>query len=100
MTDTLHFVAENFEAVATRVAEGPLLGRLEPLTAWVITVPCAVPRTVSVHQEPHGKRLVLKCWSDSKGSWNWLWDTETRDVPTAIALAISLLYSVPGVRQR
>ncbi len=96
--DTLHFVAENFEAVATRVESyrndfGPHFDH------WVVSVPSCSPHTIRV-QGRASQGLHTSVWNATKG---WLdlrsaadcdavWDTQ-------LALAISLVYSVPGVRQ-
>jgi hypothetical protein len=91
MTDTLHFVAENFEAVATRVGAGG-----DDDNCWIVT---------AAGREPHTLRLWWDCPNSETqvlvGTWRQLRrHPNTTPVPEALALAISLVYSVPGVRQK
>ncbi len=88
---TLHFVAENFEAVATRVGTG------DDDSYWIVVVPSCSPHTLRLWWGCPNSEVQV--WS---GEWKRLrpYDSLAETDAQTLALAISLVYSVPGVRQR
>jgi hypothetical protein len=89
---TLRFRAENFEAVATRV------GTVESSSYWTIRVGAEVPYTlltgtIGLTPESGWSASVLT----GHNGWKTLIGYIGSDEIDLLALAISLLYSVPGV---
>lgn len=85
---TLHFRAENFEATATRVAHDMALG----LSHWIVEPRGERPSTLRLCGDVDETRWV----NVLRDKWEQLFNLKRTD-NEALALAISLLYSVPGV---
>lgn len=104
MSDTLHFRAENFEATATRVdLPTPERSAERNITHYVISPRGEASKTLCLYRpekEPLGGIVPFRGAQVSiMTPWGWkeIAMRVTAEDPELLALAISLLYSVPGV---
>lgn len=89
----LRFRAENFEAVATRVPSAQD-ENISQESLWVVAAPPGIGYSVKVQHHPQVDACSV--WLTTRG-WQFLGESEPESEAVALAFAISLLYSVPGV---